>query len=97
MVSQYGTPPVSSHEEKGNEEVHAHILDDAFKEFEDCMEKIKNTMSEALKVHPNSDLILKRKIQWIGIVRKHLKDVAADAEEMLCQKKHPHLSRTLDC
>ena len=55
-------------------------LDDALKEFEDCVEKIKNAMREALRLHPNSEQILSRKTSWIASVRKHLKDIA-DTEE----------------
>ncbi|MFS7923975.1 hypothetical protein Hanom_Chr03g00267161 [Helianthus anomalus] len=80
MVSQYGTPPVYSQEEKDTEENMATNLDDVLNEFEDCVEKIKNAMREALRLHPNSEQILSRKRSWIARVRKHLKDIA-DTEE----------------
>ncbi|MFS8004490.1 hypothetical protein Hanom_Chr13g01226461 [Helianthus anomalus] len=64
-------------------------LDDAFKEFEDCIEKIKITMMEALRLHPNSEMILSRKTSWIATVRKHLKDVADNEEGDVESEKTP--------
>ncbi|MFS7918392.1 putative papain-like cysteine peptidase superfamily [Helianthus anomalus] len=64
-------------------------LDDAFKEFEDCIEKIKITMTEALRLHPNSEMILSRKTSWIATVRKHLKDIANNEEGDVVSEKTP--------
>ncbi|MFS7984892.1 putative papain-like cysteine peptidase superfamily [Helianthus anomalus] len=89
MVSQYGTPPVYSQEEKDSEEDMAKNLDDAFKEFDDCIEKIKITMTEVLRLHPNSEMILSRKTSWIATVRKHLKDVADNEEGDVESEKTP--------
>ncbi|KAJ0488399.1 hypothetical protein HanHA300_Chr12g0432491 [Helianthus annuus] len=59
------------------------------------MEKVKNTLSEPLHLHPNSDLILSRKASWIAMVRKHLKDVANDAEGDVMSEKNPtHVKNT---
>ncbi|XP_035830001.1 uncharacterized protein LOC118479546 [Helianthus annuus] len=89
MVSQYGTPPVYSQEEKDSEEDMATNLDDALKEFEDCVEKIQNAMREALRLHPNSEKILSRKTSWIATVRKHLKDIADNEEGDVVSEKTP--------
>ncbi|KAF5806763.1 hypothetical protein HanRHA438_Chr05g0234341 [Helianthus annuus] len=89
VVSQYGTPPLSYEEVERNEKVHAQNMDIAFKEFEECIEKVKNNISEALKVHPKSDLINKKKMEWVGIVRKHLKNVVEVADIDVVKEKTP--------
>ncbi|MFS7989233.1 hypothetical protein Hanom_Chr11g01044311 [Helianthus anomalus] len=42
-----------------------------------------------MKVHPNSDILIKKKTEWVGIVQKHLKDLVETADTDAITEKSP--------
>ncbi|KAJ0807276.1 hypothetical protein HanOQP8_Chr00c057g0737171 [Helianthus annuus] len=80
MVSQYGDTPSPSGTSEGDFElVWSNLLDNLFSEFEICMNKINNTLTESCLMFPESDLLKRKAMEWKEIMKKHL---VVDDEEI---------------
>ncbi|MFS7989230.1 putative Very large inducible GTPASE (VLIG)-type guanine nucleotide-binding (G) [Helianthus anomalus] len=54
------------------------------------MQKVKNSILKVMKkVHPNNDILIKKKTEWVRIVRKHLKDLVETADTDAITEKSP--------
>ncbi|XP_035831747.1 uncharacterized protein LOC110873606 isoform X1 [Helianthus annuus] len=73
MVSQYVNTPSPSGTSDGDFElVRSNLLDNLFTEFEICVNKIYNTLTESCVMFSESDLLKRKAIEWKEIIKKHL-------------------------
>ncbi|KAM0064865.1 hypothetical protein Hdeb2414_s0003g00108051 [Helianthus debilis subsp. tardiflorus] len=65
MVSQYGdTPSPSRTSDTDFELVRSNLLDNLFSEFEICVNKIKNTITESGLMFPESEMLKQKALEW---------------------------------
>ncbi|KAF5769524.1 hypothetical protein HanXRQr2_Chr14g0649301 [Helianthus annuus] len=78
MVSQYGDTPSASGTlvqddfELGFVQVRSNLLDNLFREFEICVNKMNNTITESCLMFPESDLLKQKALEWKEIMKMHL-------------------------
>ncbi|KAF5767134.1 putative papain-like cysteine peptidase superfamily [Helianthus annuus] len=71
MVSQYGDTPSASGTSVQDdfELVRANLLDNLFSEFEICVHKINNTITESCLMFPDSDLLKQKGLEWKELMK----------------------------
>ncbi|XP_021971761.1 uncharacterized protein LOC110866924 [Helianthus annuus] len=71
MVSQYGDTPSASGTSVPDdfELVRANLLDNLFREFEICVHKINNTITESCLMFPDSDLLKQKGLVWKELMK----------------------------
>ncbi|KAJ0930590.1 hypothetical protein HanPSC8_Chr04g0151131 [Helianthus annuus] len=71
MVSQYGDTPSASGTSVQDdfELVRANLLDNLFSEFEICVHKINNTITESCLTFPDSDLLKQKGLEWKELMK----------------------------
>ncbi|MFS7905907.1 hypothetical protein Hanom_Chr01g00053221 [Helianthus anomalus] len=93
MVSQYGdTPSPLGTSDDDFELVKLNLLDNLFSEFEICVNKINNTLTESCLMLPESDLLKQKAMEWKEIMKKQL---VIDDEEKRREMKWKRLIKTL--